>query len=132
MCEHRPTRRGFLQASSVAVAGAVVALAKPQAAGARQTAPATAPVEPIIDIHQHTTYHGRTDAALLHHQKKMGATQTVLLPSGSPVDTPSTLKGKANGLYAGAGPIDTVVPITQAHPREYFFFANEVPDLPEA
>src|SRR4051812_42653469 len=87
---------------------------------------------PIIDIHQHTTYRGRSDEAFLHHQKRMGVTQTILLPSGSPVDSPSTLKGKANGLYAGAGPIDTVIPIVKSHPGEYFFFANEVPDLPDA
>jgi hypothetical protein len=66
---------------------------------------------PIIDVHQHTNYHGRTDAALLHHQKRMGISQTVLLPSGSNVNTPSTLLGKANGLYAGAGGIETVAPI---------------------
>jgi predicted TIM-barrel fold metal-dependent hydrolase len=87
---------------------------------------------PIIDIHQHTNYHGRSNAALLHHQMRMGATQTILLPSGSPVKTESTLKGIANGLYAGAGGIDTVVPIAEQHPGEYFFMANEVPDLPDA
>src|SRR5438034_10106935 len=37
---------------------------------------------PIIDVHQHTNYHGRTDAALLHHQKRLGASQTALPPSG--------------------------------------------------
>jgi predicted TIM-barrel fold metal-dependent hydrolase len=96
-------------------------------------APATGPVwdGPIIDIHQHTNYHGRSDQALLHHQKKMGVTQTILLPSGSPIDSASTLKGKANGLYAGAGGIETVVPIAKAHPGEYYFCANEVPDLPQ-
>jgi predicted TIM-barrel fold metal-dependent hydrolase len=62
----------------------------------------------------------------------MGVTKTILLPSGSPVDSPATLKGKANGLYAGAGGIDTVVPIAQSHEGSYFFFANEVPDLPDA
>ena len=101
-----------------------------------QTAPSTTqstqPDEPIIDIHQHTTYRGRSNEALLHHQKKMGVTQTILLPGGSPVNTESTLKGRANGLYAGAGTVDTCIPIAREHPGEYFFAANEVPDLPEA
>jgi len=87
---------------------------------------------PIIDIHQHTKYGRPNVEALLHHQKRMGVTQTILLPSGSPADTPATMKGKANGLYAGAGPQDTVVPVAREHPGQYFFFANEVPDLPNA
>ena len=28
--------------------------------------------EPIIDIHQHTHYHGRTDEKMLSHQRAMG------------------------------------------------------------
>jgi len=46
--------------------------------------------EPIIDVHQHTHYHGRTDDELVAHQKTMGATLTVLLPAGLPVNRPST------------------------------------------
>ncbi|HTL27735.1 MAG TPA: amidohydrolase family protein [Tepidisphaeraceae bacterium] len=145
MCE-RVTRRDVLGAAVAGVAGLVFA-AKPQAAdGARtQATAASAPstqaaskpalppwTEPIIDIHQHTNYRGRSNEALLHHQKRMGITKTVLLPSGSNANTQSTLLGKANGLYAGAGPIDTVVPIAEAHPHEYYFMANEVPDLPHA
>ena len=37
----------------------------------------------IIDIHQHITYTGRSDAQLIQHQREMGATKTVLLPAGS-------------------------------------------------
>src|SRR5689334_16244735 len=128
------TRRHFLAMSAGAVAAATVSN------NARaQSRPATTQAfvrphwdGPIIDIHQHTNYWGRTDAALLHHQQKLGATQTILLPAGSPVDLPSTLQGKANGLYAGTGGNDSCANIANAHPGEYFFFANEVPDLPEA
>jgi predicted TIM-barrel fold metal-dependent hydrolase len=77
--------------------------------------------EPVIDIHQHTDYSGRTDEQLLAHQKKMGITKTVLLPAGSKY-----------GLAVGAGGNDTVVAFVRAHPGEYFFFANELPDIPEA
>ena len=76
--------------------------------------------EPIIDIHQHTNYTGRSDAELLKHQREMGATKTVLLPAGSKY-----------GLAAGAGGNDTVVAIARAYPKEYVFFANELPDIPE-
>ncbi len=69
---------------------------------------------------------------MIHHQKRMGVTQTILLPAGSSIDSPSTLKGRANGLYAGAGTIETVMPVVKEHPGEYFFMANEVPDLPDA
>jgi uncharacterized protein len=76
--------------------------------------------EAIIDIHQHTNYSGRTDPQLLAHQRTMGITTTVLLPAGSKY-----------GLAADAGGNDTVVAIARAHPKQYVFFANELPDIPE-
>jgi predicted TIM-barrel fold metal-dependent hydrolase len=76
--------------------------------------------EPIIDIHQHTSYGGRADEQLIAHQRTMGITNSVLLPAGS--------KG---GLEAGAGGNDTVVAISRAYPGEYKFFANELPDIQE-
>jgi len=91
-----------------------------------------APAESIIDVHQHTHYHGRTDDELVAHQKTMGATLTVLLPAGSPVNRPSTHEGKSNGLQAGCYGNESVVNLAKAHPQEFLFFANEVPDLPEA
>jgi predicted TIM-barrel fold metal-dependent hydrolase len=119
-----------------AVAAAIGACCCRPAGAASQPATTQSTTRPwpgeIIDIHQHTTYNGRPDDALIHHQKRMGVTHTFLLPSGTSVNTPSTLKGKANGLYAGAGNIDTVIPVVKAHPTEYSFFANEVPDLPNA
>jgi predicted TIM-barrel fold metal-dependent hydrolase len=91
-----------------------------------------APAEPIIDIHQHTHYHGRTDEDLIQHQKTMGVTLTALLPAGSTVIRPSTLDGRANGLQAECYGNDSVLNLAKTHPREFLFFANEVPDLPEA
>ncbi|HEY2014343.1 MAG TPA: amidohydrolase family protein [Bryobacteraceae bacterium] len=76
--------------------------------------------EPIIDIHQHTNYTGRSDAELIAHQREMGIAKTVLLPAGSKY-----------GLAAGCGGNDTVVAIARQYPREYTFFANELPDIPE-
>ncbi len=78
------------------------------------------PNEPIIDIHQHTNYSGRSDAELIAHQREMGISKTVLLPAGSKY-----------GLAAGAGGNDTVVAIARQYPKEYVFFANELPDIPE-
>lgn len=88
--------------------------------------------EPIIDIHQHTNYSGRTDAELLRHQRHMSVTQTILLPAGAEVIRPSTHMGKSNGLAVGAGGNDNVCVFAANHPIEYHFFANEVPDLPTA
>jgi predicted TIM-barrel fold metal-dependent hydrolase len=77
--------------------------------------------EPVIDIHQHTNYSGRTDDELIRHQREMGVTKTVLLPAGSKY-----------GLAAGCGGNDTVVAIARRLPKEYVYFANELPDIPEA
>jgi predicted TIM-barrel fold metal-dependent hydrolase len=76
--------------------------------------------EPIIDIHQHTNYSGRSDEELIRHQREMGVTTTILLPAGSKY-----------GLAAEAGGNDTVVAIARQLPKQYFFFANELPDIPE-
>src|SRR3954454_1061230 len=77
--------------------------------------------EEVIDIHQHTNYSGRTNEELIAHQEKMGITRTVLLPAGSKY-----------GLAAGAGGNDTVVELARAYPKRFVFFANELPDIPEA
>src|SRR5437879_11828440 len=95
------SRRSFLAAMAVAPAAAQSA-------------------EPIIDIHQHTNYTGRSDEELIRHQRQMGVSKTVLLPAGSKY-----------GLAAGAGGNDTVVAIARQYPGEFLFFANELPDIPE-
>ena len=73
--------------------------------------------EPVIDIHQHTSYSGRGDEALAAHQREMGVAKTVLLPAGSRF-----------GLDVGAGRNDAVAALAVRHPGEYAWFANEVPD----
>lgn len=88
--------------------------------------------ELIIDIHQHIFYHGRTDAQLIQHQKNMGVSQTVLLPAGSNVFTMSTHYGHSNGLRAGCGGNESCFSLANSNRKEYFFAANEVPDLPDA
>ena len=55
------------------------------------------PTEPIIDLHQHTNYVGRSDEALVAHQRALGVQKTVLLPAGSKY-----------GLAADCGGNDTV------------------------
>ena len=75
----------------------------------------------VIDIHQHTDYSGRTDEQLIAHQRKMGITKTILLPAGSRL-----------GLAVGAGGNESVLALSRAHPKEFVFFANELPDIPEA
>src|SRR5579864_7794459 len=74
--------------------------------------------DPVIDIHQHTDYSGRTDEQLIAHQRTMGITHTILLPAG-----------RFFGLEAGASGNDRVQDVARKHPGEYFYFANEVPYL---
>lgn len=76
--------------------------------------------EPIIDIHQHTNYSGRSDAELIAHQRQMGVSKTILLPAGSKY-----------GLAAEAFGNDSVVQLAHLLPKEYVYFANELPDIPE-
>ncbi|MDF9796521.1 putative TIM-barrel fold metal-dependent hydrolase [Catalinimonas alkaloidigena] len=88
--------------------------------------------EPIIDIHQHANYSGRAHDQFIAHQRKMGISKTLLLPSGRPVVTASTHEGFANGLQAKAGGNEVCYALTQQYPNEFYFGANEVPDIPEA
>lgn len=88
--------------------------------------------EPIIDIHQHTNYAGRSQEALLAHQRKMGVTTTILLPAGTPSFGLSTHKGATNGLQAKCGVNSVCYDFAKLYPKEFTSGANEVPDLPEA
>jgi uncharacterized protein len=85
------------------------------------TPPKAQPAEPIIDIHQHTNYHGRSDADLFAHQEGMGVTTTVLLPAG-----------RYYGLDAQCGGNESVQRAAKQRPGSYLFFANELPYLKEA
>ena len=75
----------------------------------------------IIDIHQHTNYWNRDDEGLIAHQANLGVTKTVLLPAGSQL-----------GLDANCYGNDSVLALARRYPEKFVFFANEVPDLPEA
>lgn len=98
-------RREFLTAAGAAVAGSLL----------------PPPAEKIIDIHQHTHYWGRNDDDLVRHQRMLGVTKTVLLPAGS-----------RYGLEADCYGNDSVVAVAKRYPKEFVFFANEDPSLPEA
>lgn len=74
----------------------------------------------VIDFHQHTHYRGRTDDALVAHQRAMGVDLTVLLPAGS-----------RYGLAADAHGNDSVVELARRFPDRFVFFANELPDIPQ-
>ena len=100
------SRRDFLFTAAAAAASLAVA----------EDAP-----EPVIDIHPHTDYSGRTDEQLIAHQRTMGVTHTILLPAG-----------RFFGLEAMCGGNDRVAEIVRRLPREYSCFANEVPYLSEA
>jgi predicted TIM-barrel fold metal-dependent hydrolase len=125
------SRREFLVSSAAALATAPLAFAAPAA-------------EPIIDIHQHTNYGGRRDAAyrqimaarshdaLIAHQRAMGVTKTILLPAGRPVISAATLNGRANGLDGTVSGNDDAMSLAKKYPNEFAFGANEVSDLEDA
>jgi predicted TIM-barrel fold metal-dependent hydrolase len=102
------TRRNFLKSTLCASALAIAARAAEEP-------------EPIIDIHQHTNYSGRTNNQLVAHQKAMGATTTILLPAG-----------RMYGLDAQCGGNETVVALAREFPDRFVYFANEIPYLAEA
>lgn len=87
---------------------------------ARETRAFAQTIEPLIDIHQHTPYSGRTADELVAHQRKMGITKTILLPAG-----------RKYGLAAGAGGNDECVELCRRYPKEFVFCANEMPNIPE-
>lgn len=80
----------------------------------------TAGAQPILDIHQHTDYSGRSDETMLKHQEVMGISKTILLPAG-----------KWYGLEAAASGNDRVFEIVRKYPDKYICFANEVPGEPD-
>jgi predicted TIM-barrel fold metal-dependent hydrolase len=116
------SRRDFLISSSALLLAAPLRAAEP---GAESS-------EPVIDIHQHTNYSGRSDEQLIAHQKTMGVTKTILLPAGTPAERPSTHEGKSNGLAAQCGGNQSVLDLTRREPKQFLFGANEVTDLPTA
>jgi predicted TIM-barrel fold metal-dependent hydrolase len=117
------TRRKFLAGSGLLLAGAAMNL--------KASLPQL-DAEPIIDIHQHTNFNGRTQDKLLLHQRKMGVTTTILLPAGRPLSYGSTYYGVGNGLQAKATGNDVCYQFAKEHPTEFLFGANEVPDFPGA
>jgi predicted TIM-barrel fold metal-dependent hydrolase len=62
----------------------------------------------------------------------MGIAMSVLLPAGHPVEVASTHMGKSNGLAAKCFPVESCYELVRAHPDRFTFFANEVPDQPNA
>ncbi|MEJ7830450.1 MAG: amidohydrolase, partial [Segetibacter sp.] len=89
------SRRQFISETSVLIIGATLNLEGAAFGDIKN--------EPIIDIHQHIHYHERTDEQLLNHQRTLGITKTILLPSGRPVNSSSTHNGISNGLQAETG-----------------------------
>ncbi|MEP6597158.1 MAG: amidohydrolase family protein [Ginsengibacter sp.] len=127
------SRREFIKLSSITGAGVAFNLGL-SLFNANNPAIANKIVaaDPIIDIHQHTNYLGRTDNKLLTHQRNMGITTTILLPAGHPVDYGSTYYGVGNGLQAEATANEACYKLANQFPNEFLFGANEVPDLPGA
>ncbi len=121
---HNNSRRWFLANSGLLMAGASV---KFDSLLANDSKP-----ERIIDIHQHIHYHSRADEQMMQHQEALGATTTILLPAGRPVNRTSTHGGESNGLEAHAGGNEECYLFAREHKKHFRFGACAVPDLPDA
>lgn len=108
------TRRAFLRHAAVAFGASTLPRLLSTAAAA--------PAEPIIDVHQHVQYSGRPDDVLVRHQRTLGVSTSVLMPSGD----------RGANHPGGSGEHDAVVALCRAHPGEFLFFANEITDHPDA
>jgi predicted TIM-barrel fold metal-dependent hydrolase len=89
----------------------------------------TAAEDEIIDIHQHINFHGRRNDELIAHQKEMGVSKTVLLPSGSAFARDSTNGGRANGLAARVFGTMAAARLAAEEPDSFVFFCNQIPDV---
>ena len=110
------SRRDFIASGATLLAASV--LARTGLAAADSPAPA---LEPIIDIHQHIPYSGRTAEQMMAHQVAMGISLTILLPAGSRF-----------GLAAGVNPYPETQAFAEKYPGRFRWFANEVTDQPNA
>ena len=91
--------------------------------------------ESIIDIHQHVYYNARTDEQMIAHQRAMGITTTILLPSGRPVSALSAYKGLPDGFQSKFGRVGGNAEsylFAKQHKKEFRFGVSAVPDLPGA
>lgn len=78
--------------------------------------------EPVIDIHQHIVYRDRTVEQLIAHQRTMGVSTSVLMPTGD----------RGEGHPGGSGDHEAVLALCRTHPGEFVFFANEISDHRDA
>ncbi len=133
MSDKEYSRREFIKRNALAGIGATVGMSVCSSLFPNLQQPASSVPpdenEPIIDIHQHIHYSGRSDERLLVHQRAMGISTTILLPSGRPISSASTHYGFSNGLEAEAYGNEACYKFAQAHPNEYTFGACEVPDV---
>lgn len=137
MLKNNHSRREFIIKNSYAGLGAALTLGFIPSLIANTLEQFTAPdlrnfAEPIIDIHQHTDYSGRLNDQLIPHQRAMGVTKTILLPSGRPLSYGSTYYGYSNGLQANATGNEVCYQFARSNSDEFIFGANEVPDMPGA
>ena len=137
MTEKEYSRRKFLIRNSIFGAGTILSLGSVNSLFAdtfiqKNDLDLRNANEPIIDIHQHTDYSGRNNDFLITHQRAMGVTTTILLPSGRPLNYGSTYYGFSNGLQASATGNRECYQYAKLHPGEFISGSNEVPDMPGA
>jgi predicted TIM-barrel fold metal-dependent hydrolase len=114
-------RREFLSLTAAALAGTTIAGCAHRTSKQRDDSGNGSKREPIIDIHQHTDYAGRSDEKLIEHQETLGVTHSILLPAG-----------RWFGLEARIGPPPNAQRLAKRLPHRFSFFSNEVPYVGDA
>ena len=116
----RISRRQFVATATAVAATPLSACAEdPQPSGQ----------DPIIDIHQHTAHKLRTNDQLVAHQRAMGVTTTVILPSARAFDRQENGE-PLDPARAQQGGNEAAVQFAVSLPNEFVRFANELPTLP--
>lgn len=120
--ETMTSRRKFLAGTGLLVLGAALKI---------KGAPATDHASsPVIDIHQHADYNGRSVESLLHHQRAMGVTASIVLPVGrQALALPPGSAAKGGRPIAGDN--DACYRIAKEYPKTFYAGASEL-DFPDA
>jgi len=128
------TRREFIKLNTIAGVGSTIILGTTPAILARGLTSVynikSKDQEPIIDVHQHTNYHGRNNDHLLAHQRAMCITNTILLPAWRPENPNVNLSDASRGVGWKKTGNEVCYRFAQEYTGEFLFGANQVPGHP--
>jgi len=117
------SRRQFLTGASLLVLGTALNIKGASASAGAES--------PVIDIHQHADYNGRSVESLLLHQRLMGVTTSIVLPVGRQALAPPPGRPAGKGGRPIAGDNEACLRIAKEYPKTFYAGASEI-DFPDA